>query len=373
MYCCGCTLIPCLLGSGLRFFLMVVGPFRTPWIGTRFLLHCATYNFISSGKTPHSPPRSPRSPKLATSVRRATSHLPTPKLSTIKQGAAVITTPSADSSPVRNMMKLLDKLPTRTGGSATEGKKGSPPPADTEDVLTLRYGCKVVLRGNHGRCLAARQAPCEKQENVASHHSTAASGMESSSMKSPHCATTFAPGRVPHFIAHVSNLSILHHITWALLRPVLHCYMTTSNCVFTLYYLYLLPANPKSCGNQAGGIGTGSQAEAFVLINAGFRDDRGPVRFGDTVALRSRFARERFLALTADGEMRFSRVHIGQVVYSLVAGCPPLHPRDKATAYAYLLLLYRWRDGPLSHLQKWTRNHHWMQGGCYQKEVVVQT
>ncbi len=108
-------------------------------------------------------------------------------------------------------MRLLDKLPLRTGGSATERKRASPPPVDTEDLLTLRYGCKVVLRGSHGRYIAARQAPCEKRENVSSHHST--SGMESSSTKAPDCATTFAAVRVPHFIAHVCDLSILHHIT----------------------------------------------------------------------------------------------------------------------------------------------------------------
>ncbi len=57
-----------------------------------------------------------------------------------------------------------------------------------------------------------------------------------------------------------------------------------------------------------------------MLVNAGFRDDRGPVRFGDTVALRSRFSRERFLALTASGDAQFSRVHIGQVAY--FSSCP---------------------------------------------------
>ncbi len=178
------------------------------------LLQYPTRILIAPGKTPCSPPRSPRSPKLATSVRRATSHFPTPKLSTIKQGtAASITTPAADSSPVRNMMRLLDKLPLRTGGSVTEGKRTSPPPTDTEDLLTLRYGCKVVLRGSHGRYIAARQAPCEKWENMSSSH-RATSGIESSSTKAkaPDCATTCAAARVPHFLAHVCDLSTLHHI-----------------------------------------------------------------------------------------------------------------------------------------------------------------
>ncbi len=172
---------------------------------------CNMCKFIASGKTICSPPRSPRSPKLATSIRRATSYMPTPKLSTIKQqGADVIVTPAADSSPVRNMMRLLDKLPLRTGGSATEGKRSSPLPVDTEDLLTLRYGCKVVLRGSHGRYLAARQDPYEKRENVSSDHPT--NGMESSSTKARNCVTTVAAVRVHHFIAHVSDLSYITYI-----------------------------------------------------------------------------------------------------------------------------------------------------------------
>ncbi len=172
---------------------------------------CNICKFIVSGKTICSPPRSPRSPKLATPIRRATSYMPTPKLSTIKQqGADVIATPVADSSPVRNMMRLLDKLPLRTGGSVTEGKRSSPPLVDSEDLLTLRYGCKVVLRGCHGRYLAARQDPYEKRENVSSNHPT--SGMESSSTKARSCVTTVAAVRVHHFIAHVPDLSYIIYI-----------------------------------------------------------------------------------------------------------------------------------------------------------------
>jgi hypothetical protein len=49
-----------------------------------------------------------------------------------------------------------------------------------------------------------------------------------------------------------------------------------------------------------------------VQIKAERRDDRGPVAYGDVVALRSRAARERFLAQGQRGELHFARVHIGK-------------------------------------------------------------
>ncbi|CAM9602626.1 unnamed protein product [Chrysoparadoxa australica] len=71
---------------------------------------------------------------------------------------------------------------------------------------------------------------------------------------------------------------------------------------------------------RADGIGTGNTNENLLLVNTSFRDDKGPVRYGDTVAVRSRVARERFLALTPSSELIFSRVHIGQVEQWTITG-----------------------------------------------------
>ncbi len=108
-------------------------------------------------------------------------------------------------------MRLLDMLPQRIGSSVAEGKRSSPPPADSEDLLTLKYGCKVSLRGCHGRYLAARQDPYEKWESVSSDHPT--SGIESSSTKARSGVTSVAAARTHHFIAHVSDLSYIIYIS----------------------------------------------------------------------------------------------------------------------------------------------------------------
>jgi gamma-tubulin complex component 2 len=151
-------------------------------------------------------------------------------------------------SPVRSIMKLLDRLP----GSSQEGAPvvaGSDSTADVEDLITLHYGSKVVLRGLYGRYLAARQVP-------------QGGGAEPPPVQNQN--------QQPHFTS-------------------------------VPFYV------------QADGIGTGASAETLILVNASFRDDRGAVRFGDTISLRSRFARERFLSLTPSGELQFARVHIGLV------------------------------------------------------------
>ena len=62
----------------------------------------------------------------------------------------------------------------------------------------------------------------------------------------------------------------------------------------------------------ATGLGLGNREERFVLLNAKVREDRGHVRFGDMVALRSRLAREKCLAANdADDEVGFLRSLVG--------------------------------------------------------------
>lgn len=60
------------------------------------------------------------------------------------------------------------------------------------------------------------------------------------------------------------------------------------------------------------GLGLGEREERLVLTNAKLREDRGPVRFGDAIALRSRLAKEKCLGTgDEDGSVLFTRNLIG--------------------------------------------------------------
>ena len=52
------------------------------------------------------------------------------------------------------------------------------------------------------------------------------------------------------------------------------------------------------------GSGIGAEDEVFTIVNVHFRNDKGPVRFGDTVALRSEANATfgKFLAVAADSQ-----------------------------------------------------------------------
>ncbi|KAG5191839.1 Spc98 family-domain-containing protein [Tribonema minus] len=124
-------------------------------------------------------------------------------------------------------------------------------PDATTSMTTIRYGMKVVLRGCHGRCLRAAECP-------------------PSSSPSPAAAAAAADGAAAAAAAMVTFAA------------------------------------------EADGTGTGAADEALMLVKAERRDDRGAVAYGDAVALRSRRARERFLAQSSSGDLHFSRVHIGK-------------------------------------------------------------
>ena len=55
-----------------------------------------------------------------------------------------------------------------------------------------------------------------------------------------------------------------------------------------------------------GGLNLGAADERFVVCNAMVRDDKGPVRYGDVVGLRSRLARGRCLGVTRPSPARTS-------------------------------------------------------------------
>ncbi|KAJ8607282.1 hypothetical protein CTAYLR_009519 [Chrysophaeum taylorii] len=60
------------------------------------------------------------------------------------------------------------------------------------------------------------------------------------------------------------------------------------------------------------GLGLGDREERLVVLNAKLREDRGPIRFGDAIALRSRLAREKCVgSADDDGSVTFTRNLVG--------------------------------------------------------------
>ena len=82
------------------------------------------------------------------------------------------------------------------------------------------------------------------------------------------------------------------------------------------------PATPGSSGGGAyasgpsfracpEGSGLGAPQESFMMVNCNRRDDRGPMAYGSSVALRCGWAKERFLGVNHAGEVGFWRTLIG--------------------------------------------------------------
>lgn len=77
------------------------------------------------------------------------------------------------------------------------------------------------------------------------------------------------------------------------------------------------------------GLGLGEREERLVLTNAKLREDRGPVHFGDAIALRSRLAKEKCLgSCDEDGSVLFTRNLIGAAErWELLPGTLPTSAR----------------------------------------------